>query len=338
WLFYESAKSRDTNPRSCRIQQSNTFSQLFRYCIQIITSNYKMNHGFKNQFKMSHVSVTRKFKIQRKWTSEEVKQVLEKLKATIRMGQMMEVAYSKSSIWDKGPTEHLRTFMKPTAEVYYNKMLSELQFICCNVSQIKNKVRNLRKCYIETTQWRDSAGQGILEKSGAESLRAIILSKCPDFDDLDEIFGNTIHVSPLCVISSVASFSPSEANEQSEKKNFIFGKDELVSDGEDETSHLSDPQFESTTLRGNETENRMKSFPVNGDSVARNECRIVKDPKWEMEMAKFNFEKEKWRNELELRRRQLDLDEKKLEFEMANAKYEIEMKYSTQLQIAKLNC
>jgi hypothetical protein len=70
---------------------------------------------------------------------------------------------------------------------------------------------------------------------------------------------------------------------------------------------------------------------------ARNQKTAFDNRKLDLESEKLEFEKQKWEMEAKLKARELDLEEKKIENDFKNSQYEIEIKYKTQLELAKIS-
>jgi len=84
---------------------------------------------------------------------------------------------------------------------------------------------------------------------------------------------------------------------------------------------------------------RRDNPPVSGARAlaeSRNQKTLLDNQKLDIDGQKLDFEKAKWADELQLKKRQLDIDERRLEIDESNSRYEIELKYKTQLEIAKL--
>lgn len=84
----------------------------------------------------------------RRWSDEENKRILDHLLGVLRSGKEIE---------------------KPNATAFYKTALQLLKFEECTDSQLKNQVRNLKKKYGETIQWRDQTGQGVLLEESVKS-------------------------------------------------------------------------------------------------------------------------------------------------------------------------
>lgn len=75
---------------------------------------------------------------------------------------------------------------KPTAKLYYEKLKIDLKgiFLQLPIPALQNKVKYLRAQYLKAIEWQGQTGQGV----DGESVRTHILSLCPHYDELDEIY------------------------------------------------------------------------------------------------------------------------------------------------------
>ncbi len=75
---------------------------------------------------------------------------------------------------------------KPTAKLYYDKLKADLKgiFLELPIAALQNKVKYLRTQYLKAIEWQEQTGQGV----DGESVRSHILTMCPHYDELDEIY------------------------------------------------------------------------------------------------------------------------------------------------------
>lgn len=285
-------------------------------------------------------------KTQRRWTESEVESILEFIKNTVKSGKGIE---------------------KPTADKYYARILASINLTDCSLAQIKGKIRHLKKKYISTIQWRNQTGQGVLEKEGECTFKAATISKCPYFDDLDEIYGSKLNIFPPVVLQTAGAPSHIDKTntvdnelpeipvcnfEIQENSNVTENSDDVVNNTatkyveEDEAQadeaiatncSKDDDETAAKKLKTCRGDRSTTSIKDKGSLAALIECRRQKTDaetkKLSLEKEKFGFEKEKLSDDLKMKNRELDIKEKELDLQQIRMESGTEIdKYELELK------
>lgn len=87
---------------------------------------------------------------QKKWSEEDTLKVLNYLIETIQNNGQIE---------------------KPTAKIYYEKLLSKQKIEDVTADILKHKVRNLKTSYLKAVEWLNQTGQGLLEDNDEKTVK-----------------------------------------------------------------------------------------------------------------------------------------------------------------------
>lgn len=105
----------------------------------------------------------------RKWKIDEERIILEYFRNVIRQNLNIE---------------------KPTAEIFYIKLIEDLNLDDVSPTQAKNKVRHLKDSYVRAVKWIQQNEQDPISSFGRQCL----LEMCPHYDILSEIYGNKLNI------------------------------------------------------------------------------------------------------------------------------------------------
>ncbi|XP_055381434.1 uncharacterized protein LOC129612017 [Condylostylus longicornis] len=88
--------------------------------------------------------------------------------------------------------ERHRQFEKPTAQNYYNRLLSHTG-IEATCQKVRFKVRYLQRCFLKAEAWRNSAEAKAIENAeGVSSVIKMLERTCPFYNKLYDVFGYMI--------------------------------------------------------------------------------------------------------------------------------------------------
>lgn len=89
-----------------------------------------------------------------------------------------------------GTTFDSKCIQKPTAEMYYDKMIQSLKMVDLSWKQLKAKMVYFRTKFVEMKTWLEGTGQGV-DFGTIEDLKR---KKCPFYDELYDIFASKANV------------------------------------------------------------------------------------------------------------------------------------------------
>ncbi|KAJ6648803.1 hypothetical protein Bhyg_04035 [Pseudolycoriella hygida] len=127
---------------------------------------------------------------------------------------------------------------KPTHE----SLMTKLMWSNVRWQQVKAKVHNLRKKYIDMKNWMDQTGQGV-DSGSIEDYKS---KKCSFHELLHSIFGNRSNVSIAYVYDSLRNQKHSDAQESNDCERYVG---EIVADenGDGVASNIIHTDFETLT-------------------------------------------------------------------------------------------
>jgi len=259
-------------------------------------------------------------RVQRRWNVEEENKILAYLKDTVVTG---------------------RKINDPTAIDYTRKMLVKLKFPECSDSQLLNKIKNIKTGYTDTIEWRNQTGQGVLKEQGEMSFKEATLKRCSRFEELDEIYSEKLNINPPFLINTPLPDNTVEISEiGDEQASDLFTSPTSFPEVEPVESQPSTSTAIAVikdTKGPDDKKNGKKKTGLEALMESRSSKTTIDNRKLDIDLMKLEFEKQKWESEMEIKKKQLEIDEKKIESEAQNSRYEIELKYKTQIEIAKLN-
>ncbi|XP_055845191.1 uncharacterized protein LOC129911417 [Episyrphus balteatus] len=129
----------------------------------------KNNMNVSKSKRSRRKSVRRPRNSTRKWKVGEELVILEYFRNVIRQNQEIE---------------------KPTADVFYARLIEDLGLDDASPTQAKNKVRHLRDSYVRAVKWMQQTNQD----PNSSWVRQCLLEICTHYDILSEIYGDKIDI------------------------------------------------------------------------------------------------------------------------------------------------
>lgn len=222
---------------------------------------------------------------------------------------------------------------KPTAQAFYKKLadksvvLKSIQWI-----PMKNKMRHLKSSFISAQNWRNQTGAGLLANGEEKSVEEYIEKICPNWNYLEQIFGQRRSVNPSCIIeTSVDKDIVDElyVNLIDEEMNTENVPENVLSTSSESSTNVQ-TSIDLTSLKES-MKKQQQQKPKNANPFSL--LLSLQEKKLEIEIKKFELEKETAEKEMELKKVQMEQDfeirKLQLESEERIKKYEIEMKLKT---------
>lgn len=260
------------------------------------------------------------------------------------------------------------TLEKPTAQKFYAKVMTRsITFKDINFLALKNKMRLFQTQYISAVQWRSNTGAGLLAEGKCESVKEYMEKICPNFQILEQIYGQRKNIEPKGLIDTEDSdilegyeylFTESPSNDVSlDSDNYDGERDTSNKIPTNSTSQfvrsssepdvnrpLKTPRKESllgivNNMQKRKVELDMKMVDIENDKLAWEKEKYEKESeKFQKEIeAKMGIramelehekEMEKMEIEKEMKKMEVEKELKKIEIEKELKMFEIQQKYN----------
>ncbi|XP_055912065.1 DNA ligase 1-like [Eupeodes corollae] len=169
-------------------------------------------------------SIRRPRNTTRKWKVAEELVILDYFRNVIRQNQEIE---------------------KPTADVFYAKLIEDLKLEDASPTQTKNKVRHLRDSYIRAVKWMQQTGQD----TSSSWVRQCVLEICTHYDILSEIYGDKLDIDSSKV----------------QPKHYFETSRDAVGEPRDEDSGREFVSYEPDSENENENSNQLMKQDIDDD-------------------------------------------------------------------------